>query len=54
MAVLAVLVVLALIVVAVILISKGTTTTVHYEKVVGSHVNQAISQMQQLIDKYTK
>ena len=54
MAALAVLLVLALIVVAVILISKGTTTTVHYEKVVGSHVNQAISQMQQLIDKYTK
>ena len=54
MAILAVLVVLAVIVVVVILISKGTTTTVHYEKVVGSDVNQAISQMQQLIDKYTK
>jgi eukaryotic-like serine/threonine-protein kinase len=53
-AVLAVLLVLALIVVAVILISKGTATTVHYEKVVGSNVHQAISQMQQLLDKYTK
>jgi serine/threonine protein kinase len=54
MAVLAMLVVLAVIIVVVILISKGTSTTVHYEKVVGSNVNQAISQMQQLIDKYTK
>ena len=54
MAVLAVLVVLAVIVVVVVLISKGTSTTVHYEKVVGSDVNQAISQMQQLLDKYTK
>jgi eukaryotic-like serine/threonine-protein kinase len=54
MAVLAVLLVLAVIVVAVVLISKGTSTTVHYEKVVGSDVNQAIDQMQQLIDKYTK
>ena len=54
MAVFAVLLVLAVIVVAVVLISKGTATTVHYEKVVGSDVNQAISQMQQLIDKYTK
>ena len=54
MAALAVLVVLAVIVVVVILISKGTTTTVHYEKVVGSDVNQAVDQMQQLLDKYTK
>ena len=54
MAALAVLVVLAVIVVVVIVISKGTATTVHYEKVVGSNVNQAITQMQQLIDKYTK
>jgi eukaryotic-like serine/threonine-protein kinase len=54
MAILAVLVVLAVIVVAVILISHSTTTVVHYKKVVGSDVNQAISQMQQLIDKYTK
>jgi eukaryotic-like serine/threonine-protein kinase len=54
MAMLAVLVVLAAIVVAVVLISKGTTTAVHYEKVVGSDVNQALTQMQQLIDKYTK
>ena len=54
MAVLAVLLVLAVIVVVVVLISKGTTTTVHYEKVVGSDVNQAITQMQQLLDKYTK
>ena len=54
MAVLAVLVVLALIVVAVVLISTGTTTAVHYEKVVGTDVNQAVSQMQQLLDKYTK
>ena len=38
----------------VVLISKGTTTTVHYEKVVGTNVNQAVSQMQQLLDKYTK
>jgi len=52
--VLALLVVLAVIVVAVVLITKGTTTTVHYEKVVGSHVQQAIDQMQQLLDKYTK
>jgi eukaryotic-like serine/threonine-protein kinase len=54
MAVLAVLLVLAVIVVVVVLISKGTSTTVHYEKVVGSHVQQAINEMQQLIDKYTK
>jgi beta-lactam-binding protein with PASTA domain len=54
MAALAVLLVLAVIVVAVVLISKGTSTTVHYEKVVGSHVQQAINQMQHLIDKYTK
>jgi serine/threonine protein kinase len=53
-AVLAVLVVLAVIVVAVVVISKSTTTTVHYEKVVGSDVQQAINQMQQLLDKYTK
>jgi eukaryotic-like serine/threonine-protein kinase len=54
MAVLAVLLVLAVIVVVVVLISKGTSTTVHYEKVVGTNVHQAISQMQQLLDKYTK
>jgi eukaryotic-like serine/threonine-protein kinase len=54
MAVLAMLVVLAVIVVVVVLISKGTATTVHYEKVVGSHGNDAITQMQQLLDKYTK
>jgi serine/threonine protein kinase len=54
MAMLAVLVVLAVIVVVVVVISKGTTTAVHYEKVVGTDVNQAISQMQQLLDKYTK
>jgi serine/threonine protein kinase len=54
MAILAVLVVLAVIVVVVILISKGTTTAVHYEKVVGTNVNQAVDQMQQLLDKYTK
>jgi serine/threonine protein kinase len=54
MAMLAVLVVLALIVVAVVLISKSTSTTVHYEKVVGSDAQQAINQMQQLLDKYTK
>jgi serine/threonine protein kinase len=54
MALLAVLVVLAVIVVAVVLIAKGTSTTVHYEKVVGSDVQRAINQMQQLLDKYTK
>jgi hypothetical protein len=54
MSVLALLVVLAVIVVVVVLITKGTTTTVHYEKVVGSHVQQAIDQIQQLLDKYTK
>jgi eukaryotic-like serine/threonine-protein kinase len=54
MAVLMILVVLAVIVVVAVLISKGATTTVHYEKVVGSDVNQAISQMQELLDKYTK
>jgi len=54
MSVLALLVVLAVIVVVVVLITKGTTTTVHYDKVVGSHVQQAINQLQQLLDKYTK
>jgi len=54
LALLVLLVVLAVIVVVVVLISKGTATTVHYEKIVGSNVRQAISQMQQLLDKYTK
>jgi eukaryotic-like serine/threonine-protein kinase len=54
MAIFAVLVVLAVIVVVVVLISTSTTTAVHYEKVVGTDVNQAVSQMQQLLDKYTK
>jgi beta-lactam-binding protein with PASTA domain len=54
MAILAVLVVLVVIVVVVILISKSTPTTVRYEKVVGSNVQQAIGQVQQLLDKYTK
>jgi serine/threonine-protein kinase len=52
---LAVLAVLALIVIAVVLIANSTSTTVvHYRKVVGSDVQQAINQMQQLLDKYTK
>ncbi|HEX5192229.1 MAG TPA: protein kinase [Solirubrobacteraceae bacterium] len=55
MGLLAVLAVLALIVIAVVLISDSTSTTVvHYRKVVGTDVHQAISQMQQLLDKYTK
>jgi eukaryotic-like serine/threonine-protein kinase len=55
MAALAVLAVLALIVIAVLLIADSTSTTVvHYRKVVGSDARQAINQMQQLLDKYTK
>jgi len=52
---LAVLAVLALIVIAVVLIADSTSATVvHYRKVVGSDVHQAINQVQQLLDKYTK
>jgi beta-lactam-binding protein with PASTA domain len=52
---LAALVVAALIVVAIILITHGNSpTVVHYRKVVGNDVSQAVDQMQQLIDKYTK
>jgi eukaryotic-like serine/threonine-protein kinase len=52
---LAALVVAALIVVAIILITHGSSpTVVHYRKVVGNDVSQAVDQMQQLIDKYTK
>jgi serine/threonine protein kinase len=54
-AILAVLAVVALIVVAIILITNGNSpTVVHYRKVVGSDVQSAANQMQQLLDKYTK
>jgi serine/threonine-protein kinase len=55
MALLAVVAVLALIVIAVVLISDSTSATVvHYRQVVGTNVHQAVNQMQQLLDKYTK
>jgi eukaryotic-like serine/threonine-protein kinase len=52
---LAALVVAVLIVVAIILATHGSSpTVVHYKKVVGNDVSQAVDQMQQLLDKYTK
>jgi hypothetical protein len=47
--------VLALIVIAAVTISNSTSNTVvHYKKVVANDAQSAISQVQNLINKYTK
>jgi CHASE3 domain sensor protein len=54
-AMLALLGVLALIVIAAVLISNSTSNTVvHYRAIAGNDVHSAISQLQSLINQYTK
>jgi beta-lactam-binding protein with PASTA domain len=55
MGVLAVLGVLALVVIAAVVIANSTSNTVvHYKKVVAQDAQTAISQVEDLINKYTK
>jgi predicted lysophospholipase L1 biosynthesis ABC-type transport system permease subunit len=55
MAFLAVVAVLVLIVIAAVTISNSTSNTVvHYKKIVAHDASSAISQMEDLINKYTK
>jgi len=55
MGVLALLAVLALIVIAAVVISDSTSSTVvHYQKIIAHDAQSAISQVQNLINKYTK
>ena len=55
MALLALLAVFALVVIAAVVISNSTSNTVvHYQKVIAHDAQSAISQLQSLINKYTK
>jgi hypothetical protein len=55
MALLAVLAVFALVVIAAVVISDSTSSTVvHYQSIVARDAKSAISQIQSLINQYTK